>query len=423
MHVRDPTTANGLDNQPPQQEINGVPFITDPNHIADGTKFPIPEYTPMKLSGALDKYESFKLTPLLGTEFPTASLKEWANAPNADELLRDLAILSMFLVQPSQRRRYSLTLVSYRGVVFFRNQTDMTDEDQKEITNRIGLLGGKPKNHGLHRHPMAKPRGLDPEVSKVDVQVQAKTHLLKEGVRQTHANEWHSDMTFEMATPDFSALRFTIVPEVGGDTNWASGYELYDRLTPAYRRFLEEIVVGVRGTPNLRDMCQKEDVDWETRGSPLNNHTSLHARHGVVRTHPVTGYRSLWGLGLHLLYFEDMTPEESTTLKDKLTSLIANNHDLQVRFRWKGAGDMAIWDNRCTHHCGKSPRPVDTSIRELRKLTANLFIAGTRDEFDLGRRLAFRCISVGEPAFLDPKSKSRKETWAEQSERGEQITV
>jgi hypothetical protein len=53
---------------------------------------------PLKLSGALDSYESFDVTPVIGREFPTANLAEWLNAPNSDELLRDLAITSQSCV-------------------------------------------------------------------------------------------------------------------------------------------------------------------------------------------------------------------------------------------------------------------------------------------------------------------------------------
>jgi hypothetical protein len=49
---------------------------------------------PLKLSGALDSYESFDVTPVIGREFPTANLTEWLDAPNSDELIRDLAITS-----------------------------------------------------------------------------------------------------------------------------------------------------------------------------------------------------------------------------------------------------------------------------------------------------------------------------------------
>lgn len=49
---------------------------------------------PLKSSGALDGFESIDLTPVIGTEYPTANLVEWLNSPNADDLIRDLAIKS-----------------------------------------------------------------------------------------------------------------------------------------------------------------------------------------------------------------------------------------------------------------------------------------------------------------------------------------
>ncbi len=50
---------------------------------------------PLELSSALDQYEKFDVTPIIGREFPKANLVEWLDAPNSDELLRDLAITSM----------------------------------------------------------------------------------------------------------------------------------------------------------------------------------------------------------------------------------------------------------------------------------------------------------------------------------------
>lgn len=54
-----------------------------------------PRKEPLKYSGSLDQYKSEDVTPIIGTEFPEANLVEFLNAPNADELLRDLAIKSM----------------------------------------------------------------------------------------------------------------------------------------------------------------------------------------------------------------------------------------------------------------------------------------------------------------------------------------
>lgn len=52
---------------------------------------------PLQQSGSLDSYEQFDVTPIIGREFPKANLVEWLEAPNSDELIRDLAITSMFM--------------------------------------------------------------------------------------------------------------------------------------------------------------------------------------------------------------------------------------------------------------------------------------------------------------------------------------
>lgn len=49
---------------------------------------------PLKLSGALDSFESFDVTPVIGREYVNVDLVELLHAPNSDELLRDLAITS-----------------------------------------------------------------------------------------------------------------------------------------------------------------------------------------------------------------------------------------------------------------------------------------------------------------------------------------
>lgn len=52
---------------------------------------------PLKLSGVLQQYKSFDVTPVIGREFVDVNLKEWLEAPNSDELIRDLAITSTFV--------------------------------------------------------------------------------------------------------------------------------------------------------------------------------------------------------------------------------------------------------------------------------------------------------------------------------------
>lgn len=49
---------------------------------------------PLKLSGALDHFEHFDVTPVIGREFIGVNLAKWLRASNSDELIRDLAITS-----------------------------------------------------------------------------------------------------------------------------------------------------------------------------------------------------------------------------------------------------------------------------------------------------------------------------------------
>ena len=59
---------------------------------------------PLQPSGSLDSYESFEVTPVIGREYPTANLVDFLDAPNSDELLRDLAIASRLpLLIPAHR--------------------------------------------------------------------------------------------------------------------------------------------------------------------------------------------------------------------------------------------------------------------------------------------------------------------------------
>ena len=68
---------------------------TVPVEVQINQNLPKHQRAPLQLTGALDQFESFDVTPVVGREFPEASLKEWLEAPNSDELIRELAVTSM----------------------------------------------------------------------------------------------------------------------------------------------------------------------------------------------------------------------------------------------------------------------------------------------------------------------------------------
>jgi alpha-ketoglutarate-dependent taurine dioxygenase len=78
------------------------------------------------------------------------------------------------------------------------------------------------------------------------------------------------------------------------------------------------------------------------RGSPNNIGTSLTTTHPVVRTNPVTGWKSLFAVGNHVAKINDVTPDESRRLQDWFLQMIVEEHDAQLRHRWVNEFDVGM---------------------------------------------------------------------------------
>lgn len=87
------------------------------------------------------------------------------------------------------------------------------------------------------------------------------------------------------------------------------------------------------------------------RGAPENVGRELKAVHPVVRTNPVSGWKSIFPVGGHVGKINGVTEEESKALLKWFSRLLVDNHDLQVRFKWQTVDDIAIWDNRLVRVC------------------------------------------------------------------------
>ena len=127
------------------------------------------------------------------------------------------------------------------------------------------------------------------------------------------------------------------------------------------------------------------DLYVSPRGSPFNIGETLSAVHPVVRTNPVTGWKSVFAVGHHVQQINGLTFLESKALLEWFVRLVVENHDLQVRHRWQNPNDVAIWDNRSVYH------------------------TATPDVEGLGERVGHRAVGIGEKPYLDVESKSRLE--------------
>ncbi|KIY01569.1 uncharacterized protein Z520_03121 [Fonsecaea multimorphosa CBS 102226] len=335
---------------------------------------------PLKQSGLLnEKFESEDLTPIIGREFPQVNIvDDLMKSDDADALLRDLAIT-----------------ISERGVVFFRKQDNLTDDLQKKFIQRLGELTGKPPSSTLHIHPIlngSSEFGHDLEISNISSVSRKKLFDASGEIknkRKYDAAQWHSDIQFEPAPADYTSLRLTQLPKTGGDTLWASGYEIYDRMSRPWQKFLEGLTATFIGDGFIRAEQQGRATLYDQpRGSPLNVGKHLSAVHPVVRTNPVTGWKSVYAIGTFPKAFNELNAEETEELSKKLRGMIVDNHDLQVRLKWRNENDIAIWDNRSVFHCA------------------------TFDYDGLGERFGHRAVGIGEAPYLDPNSQSRAEALA-----------
>ncbi|TVY15199.1 Alpha-ketoglutarate-dependent taurine dioxygenase [Lachnellula arida] len=364
-----------------------APSATTPSQDATSRE-PVPSKqqtrTPLKLSGALEPFESRDLTAVIGTEFKNVQLVDWLSAPNSDEILRDLAITSEYKT------------CHRRNVVVFRRQDALDNDLQKVLVQRLGELSGKPSTSKLHIHPTVHVGATEPvkdkEISVIDStrgRIIFKGVQDRETVKASNTDQWHSDITFEPVPSDYAVLRLTKLPRTGGDTMFASGYDVYDRISPPFQKLLEGLT-ATYGQPKFGKAAAINGYKLytEERGAPENVGEKLEAIHPVVRTNPVTGWKSIFAVGHHVQHINGVTEQESRSLQDWFLRLIVENHDLQARVHWENENDLVIWDNRSTYH------------------------AATPDYQGLGTRTGQRAVSLGERPYLDPASSSRREDLA-----------
>jgi taurine dioxygenase len=187
----------------------------------------------------------------------------------------------------------------------------------------------------LEVHPM-RPQGEFPEILVLD-------NHKDNPVLSTDV--WHSDTTFRKNPTRYTILRCEIMPKVGGDTLWADMEAAYDGLSDTFRK----MIAGLRAVhdfKNFRATFSKSDEDQ----ARLRKMEELfpNPSHPVVRTHPVTGRKSIYVNPQFTLRIEGLEEDESNAILQVLFAQ-ARVPEYQFRLRW-APGTIVFWDNRSTQH-------------------------------------------------------------------------
>ena len=165
---------------------------------------------------------------------------------------------------------------------------------------------------------------------------------------------WHADMTYTENPPMGAILHALEVPPSGGDTYWANMYLAYETLPATLKKRIDGRKAIHDATYNSAGLIRKGYAELtDPRKAPG-------AQHPLVRTHPETSRKSLFLGRRRNSYVVGLELAESEALLDELWAH-ATRPELSFRQQWR-AGDVLMWDNRCTLH---RRDPFDPSARRL----------------------------------------------------------
>ena len=233
-------------------------------------------------------------------------------------------------VPPQQFAELRQAFVDH-GVIFLREQ-DITPDQHIEFARRWGEINVNRFFQAVETHPLIAEVRKEP------------------GQKANIGSSWHTDHSYDQVPAMGSILYAREVPEVGGDTLWASMYAAYDALSDGMKTMLSQMN-AVHSSRHAFGETAYAGVDMEDLGGRLGNAEAAtqDAIHPVVIMHPLSGRPALYVNGDFTVRFEGWTRQESQPLLDYLYAHASRN-EFTCRFHWR-KGSMAIWDNRATHHC------------------------------------------------------------------------
>jgi alpha-ketoglutarate-dependent 2,4-dichlorophenoxyacetate dioxygenase len=241
------------------------------------------------------------------------------------------------------------------AVLVFHDQK-LTDAQQQVFSRNFGEL----EHTGGGNITKMHDRRLDPymaDVSNLDrdhrpLARDARLRMFNLGNRL-----WHSDSSFRAVPAKYSLLSGRIVVDQGGQTQFADMRAAYDALDDATKGEIEDLVcehslIYSRGTLGFTNLTDEERAMMRP------------VRQRLVRTHPVTGRKSLF-LSSHIGTIVGWPmPEARAFIRDLA------EHATQPRFvyahTWR-QWDLVMWDNRQLMH--RVTRFDDTQVRDMRRTT------------------------------------------------------
>jgi len=243
----------------------------------------------------------------------------------------------------SEEQFQEIRAALFRHKMIYLRQQKLSHSDQENFSLRFGPFAEDAYTHGVAGH-----RNVHPLIKEA-----------QDKSRMVFGSGWHTDSPFLPEPPSITILHSVEVPPLGGDTTWANAALAYAMLSDTYRHMIE----GLKVRFSMRDVLKSAQEAVEVSGSPIGRLAATRDAerlsddllrkvqgnaHPLVRTHPVTGEKSLYIDPSYGIGIEGMLPEESVPLLHFLTEHLTQPA-FTCRLRWE-PDMLVLWDNRlCVH--------------------------------------------------------------------------
>jgi alpha-ketoglutarate-dependent 2,4-dichlorophenoxyacetate dioxygenase len=171
---------------------------------------------------------------------------------------------------------------------------------------------------------------------------------------------WHSDASFRAVPAKYSLLSARIVPGRGGNTEFADMRAAYDALDDATKAEIDPLVT------EHSSAFSREVIGFPKENYGAHNQDKLRpVRQTLVRTHPVSGRKSLY-LSAHIGAIVSWPVPEARAFVRDLTEH-ATQRQFVYAHVWR-PWDLVIWDNRTTMHRGRRYDDLH-NVRDMHRTT------------------------------------------------------
>jgi taurine dioxygenase len=245
-------------------------------------------------------------------------------------------------------------------VIVLRDQS-LTPEEQIRFARRLGYVAPPEPSKGLTTHEEVHP------------EIQWLGYLRPDGspppdTRPSQADTWHTDYSYLENPPEIAFLYGVEIPEDGPDTLYIDMQRAYDALPVEQRERLHSlraIHTQKGGLDPKKYRLPPYVVEGEEPIPDLSPERG--AVHPLVRTHPVSGKRSLYLAQCYITGFEGVDGDATREILDEIYRH-ADRPEFSYRHVWR-RGDCVISDNTTTNH--RRSKPLD-GARVLSRITIAL---------------------------------------------------